>query len=407
MEQPTRDYLDPAAIPHLAQAEIGMTNSSAREGQSEREILLSQLAAAQQVQAKLQDDLHEVTNQLRILLDSAPEAIVIFDADTGNFVDANPRAEVLFGLSRDGLLQVSPFDLSPDFQPDGTHSQSQGKQFVEAALNGELISFEWTHRNAAGEDLLCAVQLVRLPWKGRRLVRGSVTDITKQRRAELALRNSEELNRRILETVAGGIVHVAMDGSILRANCEAQRLLGLTLNELTNRYVQDFNHVTLREDGSLCPVEEYPVSRCLQTLQTQPPMTIGVKHPNGQIAWAVYSATPVFDPFTGAGTGVVVTFLDITQRKEAEKALLDMHKELENIMVSISDCLWSAQIDTSGNFYYRYYSPVVQQLTGRPPDFFITSPQQWFSIVHPDDSTYLQQVMEQVLRGQTMREEAE
>lgn len=132
------------------------------------------------------------------------------------------------------------------------------------------------------------------------------------------LRETEELNQRIVEAMPGGIVHVLIDGSIVTANPEALRILGLTIDELTGRVVQDFDTATLREDGSPCPAEEYPVTKALVTGERQGPVTIGIRRRDGETSWAVFNAVAVRSPRTGTISGAVVTFLDITDRKRAE-----------------------------------------------------------------------------------------
>jgi PAS domain S-box-containing protein len=143
-------------------------------------------------------------------------------------------------------------------------------------------------------------------------------DITERKQVERALRASEELNCRIVEAVPGGIAHISREGRILHANAEAQRILGLSYDALTQRFLGDFAALTIWEDGSPCAVEDYPVTKCLATCEPQPGATIGVRRPDGTIAWAVFSAIPLFDPITDEAMGAVVTFLDITERKHAE-----------------------------------------------------------------------------------------
>ncbi len=150
---------------------------------------------------------------------------------------------------------------------------------------------------------------------------GSVVDVTQVKRVEADLRASEELIERLLDTVPGGVVFVGLDGSIGMGNAEALRILGLSYDELTQRYVNDFATETIREDGSPLPAEEYPVSQALLTGREQAPMVIGVRNPNGQLSWAVFKAVPVRDPETGDATGALVTILDITARKKAEESV--------------------------------------------------------------------------------------
>ena len=54
------------------------------------------------------------------------------------------------------------------------------------------------------------------------------------------LESAEELNRRILEIVPGGIVWVSIDGSIRHANPDAQRILGLSFDEITSNQIKKY-----------------------------------------------------------------------------------------------------------------------------------------------------------------------
>lgn len=137
---------------------------------------------------------------------------------------------------------------------------------------------------------------------------------------ELALQHAEALNRGLIEAVPGGFVHVLIDGSIHAANREALRILGLSYDELTSKYTADFEPETIFEDGSPCGVEEYPVTKALMTGEPQPAVTIGVRRPDGQVSWAVFRAVPVKGPDAQV-SGAVVTFLDISERKQDEEYL--------------------------------------------------------------------------------------
>jgi len=136
------------------------------------------------------------------------------------------------------------------------------------------------------------------------------------------LHEGEELVRRILDAVPGGVVHVARDGSIRSANPEALRILGIRFDQITKRFITDFDPETIREDGSPFPAAEYPVAIVLTTGKAAGPTTLGVRRPSGEISWAVFRAEPVLDA-SGALDGAVVTFLDITERKQAEE---DRHR---------------------------------------------------------------------------------
>jgi signal transduction histidine kinase/CheY-like chemotaxis protein len=157
-------------------------------------------------------------------------------------------------------------------------------------------------------------------------------DIAERRLAEAALSASQELNERLIEALPGGVVHVGKDGSILRANGEALRILGLSYDEIARRYINDFNSSTIFEDGSPAAVADFPVAKAIVTGLAQPALTLGVSKPNAEVSWAVFRAVPTRDPATQEVTGAVATFIDITERKRLEEKLMHTQK-LESLGV--------------------------------------------------------------------------
>lgn len=127
--------------------------------------------------------------RLRCLIDTAPEAVVILDTETGRFTEVNPAAEKLFGGSREELLRLGPNQVSPPEQPGGTPSAVSARAYIGQALRGDSPSFEWTHRRLDGSDVLCEVHLARLPSGTQTLVRGSISDISDRRKTESVMQS--------------------------------------------------------------------------------------------------------------------------------------------------------------------------------------------------------------------------
>ena len=130
--------------------------------------------------------IRESEARLHTLIEYAPEAVVVIDADTGLFTEVNENAVRLFGMSRKELFTVGPFQLSPEYQPDGRHSAEVAGEKIEAALAGEAITFDWIHRSADGRDIPCELRLVKLPGAGS-MIRASITDITERQKAQAAI----------------------------------------------------------------------------------------------------------------------------------------------------------------------------------------------------------------------------
>jgi PAS domain S-box-containing protein len=123
--------------------------------------------------------------RLRTLVDHAPEAIVVFQAETGQFVQCNENAINLFGMPRERLLRLGPLDVSPPLQPDGRSSLEASRKRIAQAMAGQTPAFEWMHRHSSGRTIPCEVRLVLLPGDGqKKLIRGSLIDNTERRRRE-------------------------------------------------------------------------------------------------------------------------------------------------------------------------------------------------------------------------------
>lgn len=125
----------------------------------------------------------------RQLIDFAPEAIVVLDLGTGKFVDANARAENLFGFDRAALKRLGPVDLSPELQENGRRSFDVASEYLARAGAGEVPVFEWLHRNSDGEVIPCEVRLLLLPEKDGAKVRGSITDIRERRKSQALIQS--------------------------------------------------------------------------------------------------------------------------------------------------------------------------------------------------------------------------
>jgi PAS domain S-box-containing protein len=82
-------------------------------------------------------------------------------------------------------------------------------------------------------------------------------------------------------------------------------------------------------------------------------------------------------------------------------------EELQLLMASVSDAIWSAEISCRDGLRYRYWSPAIERITGLPPDHFFQSTQSWLDLVDPDDHALVQQALERITSGASDREEAE
>ncbi|MCF8178579.1 MAG: EAL domain-containing protein [Sulfuritalea sp.] len=139
---------------------------------------------------------HDMTRSMResearyqVMVDRAPDAIVVYDVDLGRFVEVNAEAERLFGCTRDELLEGGPERFYPAEQFSEIRVEESIKTMLGRALAGEQVLFERIVRNTTGKTFVCEVRLVRLPSANRQLVRGSYIDISERKQADDEIRN--------------------------------------------------------------------------------------------------------------------------------------------------------------------------------------------------------------------------
>ncbi len=126
--------------------------------------------------------------RLRTIVEHAPEAIVVFDGETTRFMSSNAHACQLYGCSAEELTQLTPADVSPEFQADGRRSVEVAREKINEALAGKTPVFEWIHRHSSGRMVPTEVRLLRLPAEGQSLLRASIIDNTEHKRVEKMLR---------------------------------------------------------------------------------------------------------------------------------------------------------------------------------------------------------------------------
>lgn len=135
------------------------------------------------------------------------------------------------------------------------------------------------------------------------------------------LRASEERYRSLIHKVQAAILLHDGQGCILDSNPLAQELLGLSADQLLGKDLSDPEWHFLRVDGSVLPVAEYPASLILSTRLPLRGYVTGISSPNRvDVAWVLVNAELEFDD-KGEISLIIVSFVDITDRKLAEEVL--------------------------------------------------------------------------------------
>jgi PAS domain S-box-containing protein len=285
------------------------------------------LSAMNRRLSRLRAAASESEARFRVMIERAPESIIVYDADERRIVDANLGAEKLFGCSRERLLEGGLDRFYLPGQPDGLEVAASMKTHDSRALAGEEVIFERAVRSEDGKGMTCEIRLVRLPSRDRRLVRASIIDITERVRAEEVLANSERKYRILAENLPQMIFVKDRDSVYLSCNGRYATALGIRPDdivgkddvafyprELADKYREDDRSV-MKSGIAVDFIEKWP-------------------GPGGE-TWVNTVKSPIWDE-KGEVIGVIGIFWDVSERLRLEREQERSLKEKEILLREVN-----------------------------------------------------------------------
>ncbi|MEI6510396.1 MAG: PAS domain S-box protein, partial [bacterium] len=185
---------------------------------------------------------------------------------------------------------------------------------------------------------------------------------------EEALRESEEQYRALFETMAQGVVYQDAAGRITDANPAAEKILGLSLEQMQGRTSVDPRWRAIHEDGSDFPGETHPAIVALKTGREVRDVVMGVFNPAKEAySWIMINAAPQSHSDEERPHRVYTTFDDVTKRKQAEEALRESEAQNRALISAFPDILFTNRRD--GEFLAVHTSH--PELLFAPPETFL------------------------------------
>ena len=168
-----------------------------------------------------------------------------------------------------------------------------------------------------------------------------VAERRRRREAENALQVSEARHRTLFETMAQGVVYQDSEGHIISANLAAERILGLTLDQMQGRTSIDPRWKAIHEDSSDFPGDTHPAMVALRTGKQVKNVVMGVFHPGkNSHVWININAIPQFKPEETKPYQVYTTFEDMTERKQAEEELRKSEERYRTLFKQSMDAVY-------------------------------------------------------------------
>jgi PAS domain S-box-containing protein len=235
--------------------------------------------------------------------------IILLADSTGNIVDVNERAVGIYGYDRDEIVRLNIRDLrSPE---------------TKRLLNGQLkeveehngMIFETQHQRKDGTVFPVEVSSRIIDLSGKQYYQSIIRDITKRKRAEKALHESEEQFRAMFEVASIGIAQADIrTGQWIRVNQKMCEITGYSADEMLKMRIPEITHPEDRQ-------RDWEAFQQVVHGET-PDYRLEKRYlrKDGSLVWVNVNMTVIRDP-DGQPVRSIATIEDISERKRIEEKL--------------------------------------------------------------------------------------
>src|SRR5579885_2913649 len=318
------------------------------------------------------------------LLEQAHEAIFVWELD-GRISYWNHGAEALYGYAAAEALGLSSHDLLRVSDP-AEFRRRLSQLRAEGVWSGEL-----RHRTRAGRNIVVESRQVLVKTADARLVVLETNrDITARKRAEEALRASEEKFRTIFNVAAVGIAQTSVpDGRYISVNRRFAEITGYSVEELIGKTFLEITHPEDRAGN------EALYFRTMRSPSSEYTMEKRYVRKDGSVVWANVTISFVRDE-SGAPLYTIGVIEDITERKLARMALEESEQRQRLAVDAGRIGLWDWDVvNNRVNWSDRIY-----EFHGIPPGGFSGKVQDFISLIHPEDRDRVWERIQCALAGE-------
>jgi PAS domain S-box-containing protein len=324
----------------------------------DRTWLTVEVARQERARVREAEERRETHERTARTLASITDALFTLDTEW-RFTYLNVQAERLLARSGADLLGRSVWDEFPD-------------------AVGSL--FEREYRRAVSEQTSVTFEEFYAPldsWVGVRAYPSTdglsvfFQNVNERKRAEAALRESEERYRQLLESTNEGVYGIDLAGQFTFLNPAAARMLGFTQAQAIGQNGHTLIH-HMRSDGTPYPQDECPIYHAAQSGESA--------HVEDDVFWRAdgisfpvsYSAAPILE--NSLVCGAVVTFADISERKALDQERERIAERERNIAQQLQAALTPSIPDhISGMALAKHYKAALDE-AGVGGDFYDVFP---------------------------------
>ncbi len=259
---------------------------------------------------------------LRGLFELSPVGIALADFETGAFIDVNDALIASAGYTREEILKLTFWDLTPAEYVEAERALLDGMQ-----RTGRFGPWE---KEYVGKDGLRYPVMVNGMLiddsSGRKLVWKIIEDISDRKALETALVTERDFLAQINATSVSAITALDADGAIVYANDEAERVLGIVHTDVEGRAFNAPEWQITDLEGRPFPVEELPFVQVMKTGEPVYDIRHAIVWPDGSRRILSINAAPL-KKAVSTRARVVCSVTDITERVANEARILSQARE--------------------------------------------------------------------------------
>ncbi len=283
------------------------------------------------------DKLRQSEQKYRAILENIVEGYYEVDL-AGNFTLVTNSICADIGYPRDELIGMNNRQYM-DKETANKVYQTFSQVYITKEPATEF-GFEVIRKNGTKLFASCSISLI-MDEKGQPMgFRGVIRNVTEQKKAETALRESEERYRNLFETATDGIFTVDVNTRFTSGNRKAEEMCGYSRNELIGEYAT----VILPEEESLHVANSFKrvLKGEINTYETR------IITKNGELLPVEVTSSPIEKD--GKIIGALGMARDISERKLAEEKLRESEKKYRTILENMTDGYF--EVDLTGNFVF-------------------------------------------------------
>jgi PAS domain S-box-containing protein len=308
-----------------------------------------------------------LTEHFGYLSKYANDAILLAD-EQGNLLEANERAEAVYGCSRDDLLRMNVRDLR------SAEERAEYPEDMRQVVERNGMVFETIHMRKDGTTFPVEVSSRFIEVEGKRFYQDIIRDITERQRADEALRESQARYRRLHESMTDCFVQTTMLGDIVDVNRSYLAMLGYSEDEVFKLHYQD-----------LTPARWHAFEQQIVETQIMPWGYSDVYEKeyirkDGTV-FPVELRTYLLRDAQGQPSGMWAIVRDITERKRADEALRESEERYELANRATFDTIWDWNLQTNALWWNENF----QTLFGYRAEEIEPGIESWTNRIHPED----------------------